>query len=270
MQELEGSGEMLQSLTKMRQYVRSRGEFLRSASHDLRSSVGVILGATALLDIIDTEESRARTLSMIQRNLRQVAEMMNQLLDFSRLESGNEKMKISEFDASELLSELCESVIPIANEKGLEITCEGTEMLLCEGDIVKIRRIAQNLMVNAIRYTDSGKVSVFWDYLPDTEKPGDDSKNYWYFTITDTGAGIAPDKISEITLFNPQVGNGIDTESLEIENTNGVGDLISSVSGEGIGLYIVKRLCEVIGAKMEVVSKSGEGTMFKIIVPISY
>ena len=275
MQELEGSSEMVQSLAKMRQYVKHRGEFLRSTTHDLRSSVGVILGATALLDIIDTEESRARTLTMIQRNLRKVAEMMNQLLDFSRLESGQEQLHITEIDASVVLTELAESVVPIANGKGLEIKYEGPEILQCQGDEVKIRRIANNLIVNAIRYTESGSVTISWGI---EEKLVNDKKNKtknWYFTVADTGTGMSPDKVNEVTLFNSDGESKKVTEKNKLPNgdhsDSGQG-IIPAITdpGEGIGLYIVKRLCELISAKMEVVSKPGEGTIFRISLPMIY
>ena len=261
MQELEGSSEMVQSLAKMRQYVRRRGEFLRSTTHDLRSSVGIILGATALLDIIDTEESRARTLTMIQRNLRQVAEMMNQLLDFSRLESGQEQLHITEFNAAELLTELSESVVSMALSKGLVVKHSGPEVLKVEGDSVKIRRIAHNLVLNAIRYTEIGEVTVKWDFDEKTENTGT-----WYFIVADTGSGISQEKVTEVTLFNSE-GENKPEMAIDVDGNNKVP---APGSGEGIGLYIVKRLCELISAKMEIISKPGEGTIFKISIPAHY
>ena len=262
MQELIGSNQMLQSLDNMREYSRKRGEFLRSTSHDLRGSFGVIMGATALLDIMDTDEEKARTLSMIQRNLRQVASMMNQLLDFSRLETGQEVLQVTNFDAAEMLAELAQSTEPMAKDKGLWLRFEGPKSLKVDGDMVKVHRIAQNLIVNAIKYIQTGGVTVSWDL----ESAGESTEiTRWQFTVKDTGRGIPSDLIKK--LLDPE-NNGtqekVSEESLSKINSSHL------PSGEGIGLFIVKKLCELIQADLEIISNPEEGTMFRISLPLFY
>ena len=181
-------------------------------------------------------------------------------------------MHITEFNAADLLTELSESVIPMAVGKGLLIKYNGPETLKIEGDSIKIRRVAHNLIVNAIRYTEVGEVTIQWGF---EEKPNKNKKSQkggtWYFTVGDTGSGIPQEKVTEVTLFNSDEENKPEVV-VNNNNNNGNNELIPLVanSGEGIGLYIVKRLCELLSAKMEVVSRPGEGTLFKISIPSKY
>jgi two-component system CheB/CheR fusion protein len=199
--QLEGSYEMIGSLSVMKEYVQHRGSFLRSAFHDLRGSFGIISGAATILNIMDTEEDRSRTLDMIQRNLRQVAQMMNQLLDYARLESGQEVLEISRFDVSQMLTELCEGSKAMAARKDVAINFQGTVNLGIDSDMVKVRRIAQNLILNALKYTSEGSVTVEWDILP----PSTDSPHAsWQLAVADTGPGI-PEMLLQ-KLISPEAG----------------------------------------------------------------
>jgi two-component system CheB/CheR fusion protein len=257
MQQLDESNEMIQSLEKMRQYISHRGEFLRATSHDLRGSFGIITGATALLNLMDTEEQRARSLEMIQRNLRQVTYMMNQLLDYSRLEAGQERLEISTFDVSDVLSELCESMIPLAKDKNLWLKIEGTDQLIIDGDLVKIRRIVQNLLLNAIRYTKNGGVSIKWGKPENTITANGFNEQHWFLDIEDTGLGMPVSLLSKLTEASG-------------EDKQVVGQSSASATGEGIGLFIVKRLCELLSAKLFIESNKNAGTLFRIQLPASY
>ncbi|GAB3939708.1 hypothetical protein GCM10028805_00520 [Spirosoma harenae] len=228
--ELEKSGETLQTVARLRQQLHDRGEFLRSTSHDLRGSFGIIQGAASLMGIAGTEEERAQMLSMLQRNLQQATKLLTELLDIARLEAGQEERHITSFDAAELLNGMIESVRPLADKRGLWLRNEGEATLLVEGDAVKIRRIAQNILLNAINYTQTGGVTIAWHSTPDDD--------HWQLTISDTGPGL-PEKAS-------------------------------SASGEGIGLLIVRQLCELLDCKMEINSQPASGTQFKLTFQRSY
>jgi two-component system CheB/CheR fusion protein len=261
-QQLNGSYETVQSLSVMKEYVQQRGSFLRSTFHDLRGSFGIIVGAATLLDMINTEEERFKVQDMIQRNLRQITQMMNQLLDYSRLESGEEKLDVKPFDAALLLTELSESSARIASEKGLYIHCNGPEMLAVEGDSVKLRRIAQNLILNAIKYTHQGGITLSWQILPSTDQS---TANSWEFSIRDTGPGI-PQKL--LTKILDSINSPIEPNGKNSEPNPGIG--LTAGSGEGIGLFIVKHLCKLLLGKMYVESHRESGTTFRIIIPVSY
>ncbi|GAB4015787.1 hypothetical protein GCM10028808_42100 [Spirosoma migulaei] len=227
---LEQSNKNLATLDQIRKHIRTRGELLRSTSHDLRGNFGIIQGAASLLDMANTDEERNQMLAMLQRNLKQATQMLTELLDFSRLEAGQEERQIDSFDASNLLNGLVESVQPLAHEQGLWLKHEGTGRLIVQGDRTMTHRIAQNLLLNALRYTKKGGVTVEWGLADDQE--------HWQFTIKDTGPGLP-------------TGN-------------------QANQGEGIGLSIVRQLCELLNGHIEIDSQSGIGTRFMVLLPRQY
>ncbi|UFH54178.1 CheR family methyltransferase [Spirosoma sp. KNUC1025] len=228
--ELEKSNENIQVLAQMRQQLRERGEFLRSTSHDLRGNIGIIQGAVTLLDMATSDEERSHMLEMLQRNLRQATQMLSELLDVARLEAGQEQRQIESFDAAQLFHGLVDSLQPFADERGLWLRSEGDEVLLVEGDRVKVHRIAQNLLLNALKYTQTGGVTINWGVAPAADQ--------WLLTITDTGPGL-------------------------LENDR-------SKSGEGIGLNIVRQLCGLLDCHMDTDSQPGVGTRFELSFPRRY
>jgi two-component system CheB/CheR fusion protein len=251
--QLNGSFEMIESLSVLKEYVQHRGSFLRSTFHDLRGSFGIISGATSLLDFMETEEDRKKTLDMVQRNLGQVAQMMNQLLDFARLESGHEVMEVEPFNASGLLTQLCEGSVPTAESKNLWLRFEGPQQLMLEGDVVKVRRIAQNLILNALKYTITGGVTVSWG-------DADQDESFWQFSVRDTGPGISQALIDKI----------LDEADAAEQAHNGQQPAVPGQGrGEGIGLFIVKHLARLMKGRMQI-SSDGSGTTFLITLPKQY
>jgi len=255
LKELERSEELVQTLDSMREHIRQRGEFLRATSHDLRGSFGVIAGAASLLDKTDTAEERTEMLSMLQRNLRRVTQMLTQLLDYSRLEAGQEQFQDGLFDAAVALRELISGLQPMAVEQQLYLQGIGPDTLTVEGDAVKFGRIAQNLILNALKYTRSGGVQVSWT--------PDEATNTWTFVVSDTGPGLPA---ALVTMLN----NPFNTETEQSLAANDIQLSESTATGEGIGLFIVKRLCNLLGSKVHVTSEPGKGTLIQINLPLAY
>ncbi len=251
LKELERSQESLQTADQMRQHIRERGEFLRVTSHDLRGSFGVIQGAASLLNLMDTQEERAQMLTMLNRNLRQVTQLLTQLLDYSRLESGQEQVQVQTFDVCEMMHELCESVQPLAAERGLTVSENGPDKLPVENDSVKVRRIAQNLLLNALGYTQTGGVVINWGYDAGADPATAQS---WQFSIQDTGPGLPERTINRLL--------GLPEADEEPEQAN------AGASGEGIGLAIVNQLCKLLKATIEVDSQSDQGTLIRVRFPM--
>jgi two-component system CheB/CheR fusion protein len=256
--QLESSNEMVQSLVTMKEFVQQRGAFLRSSFHDLRGSFGIIVGATALLNMVDDQQEREKVLDMIQRNLKQVSYMMNQMLDYSRLESGEEKLHCEPFDAGLLMEELCSVSLQTAKEKGLYLNYEGPDSLSVEGDHVKVRRIAQNLIINALKYTSDGGVNVICRSVED-----DPQQQAWEMIISDTGPGLSGTLLTNIN-ENVQSEDHIHPHATPPVQPN------TAEHGEGIGLSIVKRLCEILNAKMYASVEGGAGTTFRVLFPKTY
>jgi two-component system CheB/CheR fusion protein len=241
--ELEQASQSAQTLAQLRDSLQQRGELLRTASHDLRGQVGVIASATQLLGMAGSEADRNMMIQMIQRNIKQMTQLMSGLLDFARLESGQEVVQVSPFDVATLLDDLVNGVQPLAIERGLWLKSEGEAGLEVENDPVKVRRIAQNLLLNALKYTETGGVTIHWQPNP----------SGWQFSIADTGPGLSAQLLSRLRGEAPSA----------VEEDQAPASFVHS-GGEGIGLSIVKRLCDLLGAALIVESQPESGTRFTI------
>jgi len=228
--QLESSNQNMQVLAQLRQQLRERGELLRSSSHDLRGNFGIIQGAASLLSMANTDEERSQMLSMLQRNMQQATQMLTELLDLARLEAGQEERQITLVDVARLLRELADSVQPMAEEKGLVLHKSGPDRLSVWGDSMKLNRIAQNLLLNAIKYTQRGSVSIAWQLGVDDDQ--------WELVVADTGPGLS---------VSP-----------------------SADRGEGIGLTITRQLCQLLDGQLHVDSQPDVGTRFTLTFPTHY
>ncbi|MBI3924369.1 MAG: HAMP domain-containing histidine kinase [Armatimonadetes bacterium] len=209
---------------------RERSLGLRSASHDLRGALAAIQSVADLLEQSHGERQEiAELVELLQLSTGELESMLTSLLELSRLEAGLEKARLEMLDVSDELSRLCRTLKPLAAEKQLAFSWSGTTPLPVSVDPAKVRRIAQNLILNAIRYTDEGEVQVRWHADPDC----------WWLTVIDTGAGMpvpgaAPSSAAE------------------------------SSGGEGVGLLIVRRLCELLGGRLDIQSEIGAGTTVEV------
>ena len=254
-----------QALDQLSQLGRDRTDLLRASSHDLKGTFGVIQGAAFLLNQEgQTDEERGQLIGMVNRNLNNVGALLTQLTDLARLEAGQESLDIQPFDASQLLRELVAGVQPLATEKRLVLWADGPDALPVRTDAVKIQRIVQNLVLNAILHTSEGTISVSWS------REG----NYrWYVGIQDSGpglpAGLASVLVQQLeplpepssVLNRPAENETIDTPPIEQPVPSAES---SSSVGEGIGLHIVKQLCDLLGANIDVETRPSSGTLVRI------
>ncbi|GAB3343094.1 hypothetical protein GCM10027299_58520 [Larkinella ripae] len=248
LEELRTSNESLQILEELRQQMRQRGQFLRETSHDLRGNIGVISGAASLLAMVSSDEERVQMVDMLQRNIGQATLMLTQMLDFARLEAGQEHLQLDTFDVAVLLRNLSEKMLPIAIEKELEVQTEGPDSLLIEGDALKIERIFQNLVLNAIKYTPQGHIRIQWQ----------GSEEQWVLLVQDTGPGISTAIARQ---FRTASENAPD-RPFEFP--------LTTHDGEGIGLSIVRQLCILLKAQLDIESVPDTGTTFRITWPRRY
>ncbi len=253
------------ALDDVNELVRQRGAMLRVASHDLRSSFSVIQGAASLLDMPDnTAQERTEMLQILNRNFPRLATMLTELMDLARLEAGQERMQVNPFDAADLLRSLIDSTQPLALERSIFLTGDGPAALLVLGDATKVFRIAQNLLTNALKNTTDGQVSVSWSR---------ENQFRWILSIQDTGSGLssaAANWLSE-QLRPVAESAAVFDENLPSHHAVQVStDKTVQPDGEGIGLYIVKRLCELLNASLDVESHAGAGTLIRIRFPIQY
>lgn len=251
---------------------RERNETLREVSHDLRGSLSVVRGAASMLNRADLKpEARDEMHNLLQRGVDSLHAMLTDMMDLARLEAGQEKLEVAPFDAAQLLSELVNAMQPLAKARGLTLESHGPERLSVRGDAIKVRRIAQNLLLNALKYTRQGGVAVRW------EKHDDER---WRFFVCDSGPGLqnaatplARD-LNEASQTAREVGAGTGALPPDDASTRAASSKSSDAApgGEGIGLSIVKRLSELLDATLEVQTESGSdsGTTFCVVVPSSY
>jgi signal transduction histidine kinase len=276
LQKAEAEGhfrDMKETLDEVRQLERWRLNMFRQAAHDLRGNVGVVKNVTWGLGEDDlTDDTRREFLVLLKRNVTTLHTMLDEVMDLARLQAGHEVRQIKSLDVAPLLRDLVETMQIVATERGLYLNAEGPASLAIEGDTIKIRRITQNLLLNALKYTQSGGVTLTWG-----DSRNNDPKR-WMLCVQDTGPGIhagpgAPlaDALQEATA---------DAKQAEKNTRQGTHDPTPSFPhdtrpthqerGEGIGLSIVKRLCELLDAAVELESTPNVGTIFRIILPRQY
>jgi len=282
LQQIEAKGhvrDLAQALEQLREMERNRAELWRQAAHDLRGNVGVVMNVTAGLALQSAAiPSRDKFLPILQKNVASLSSLLEDVMDLARLQAGQEHREVRPFDAATLLRELCERMQPMAEERGLFLHAEGPDTLPVEGDAVKAQRIAQNLLINALKYTPRGGVTVSW---------GDSRENdpqRWMLCVTDTGPGFhagpgAPmaGALEEATEEARHVEEAARTGIREAANDRPAPLAAAPDArpthqerGEGIGLSIVKRLCELLDSTIEMDSTPGQGTALRIVFPRSY
>jgi signal transduction histidine kinase len=278
LQQAEAAGrvrDLRAALEEVRNLDRDRAGMLREVAHDLRGSVSVITNASAILARSTSEHTRLRFFQVLDRAIHSTQALLGDLLDLSRLEAGQEVLDVSEFDASALLRDLGDSMRALAAERGLFLKTEGPTTLTAYTDRAKLQRIVQNLILNALRATELGGVQVTW-------QPPIDDAPHWTICVADTGPGMALAQAMPLgRALQRATEQAHDTEerAARAEDPSArsssaptlpSGDSARTTrapSGEGIGLSIVKRLCELMNASIELETAPGRGTTFRIRLP---
>jgi signal transduction histidine kinase len=251
-----------------------RAESWRQAAHDLRGSAHVIASASAVLNRADVPDAKRNQMSAaLSVASDALSRLLVDLLDQARLEAGHERRRLSAFDAAALIKEFCESTRSLVADRNLFLKCEGPPELLVEGDSAKVQRILQNLVLNALKVTQAGGIRVTWEA---GATPAD--ANQWALCVQDTGPGFrssstpikAELKDATIAVHDmEQASDAADSRSLTAEPPATLTSAATArgrvPSGEGIGLSIVKRLCELLDASIELQSAEGQGTTFRVV-----
>jgi signal transduction histidine kinase len=272
--------ELEVALAQLKVLEQKRADAWREAAHDLRGRAHVIANASAVLTREDVpDQYRTRFSEMLNLGVKSLNKLLADLMDQARLEAGHEHRQVVHFDVASLLKEFCDSMRPLAAERNLFLLANGPTTLMVDGDAGKIQRIVQNLVLNAIKVTEKGGVRVTWEAGNNLKRP------QWALCVQDTGPGFKRGSASPLE----RVLKRATAEALEVEQRNDSPsqDSLQADSaptlpsqtkplspgvpaGEGIGLSIVKRLCELLDASLELESSEGEGTTFRVIFPRHY
>jgi|GEM_PF-436329 len=239
--ELERANAQLHKLDQL------KSRFISTVAHELRTPLTAISGLTRLLER-NKEQLAPEMQDIIRRlgtNAHYLNNMINDLLDYSRLVSGREVIKLTPFSPARLIEEVRDSLLETARGRGLQLKVELAEGLPSEviSDPVKCHQVLTNLVSNAIKYTEQGEVLIKARSVP----PG----RFWSVDVIDTGIGIPAEELENIFDEFHQAEKRAEKRA----------------GGTGLGLPISNRLAQLMGGRIEVESQLGQGSRFTVIWP---
>ncbi len=234
-QELQSADSSQQEKTIAEEIIKAKSEFMAQLSHEIRTPMNGILGMAELLEgtsLNHTQHDYIRTIAASGNNLLRI---LDDVLDYSKIEAGKMTLDITTFDLSTVLSECLEMFKLRAEEKRVELIThvDNDVPLLVKGDPNRIRQILCNLIANAIKVTDQGEIIISITH------PGPQQV---YFEVKDTGAGFSAEELK--LLMNP------DKEHIDITDS------------QTLGLSIAQRLISMMGGQLEAESQPGKGSRF--------
>ena len=217
--------------------------FLANVSHECRTPLSTVIGyAECMLRGYDgpiTEEQK-RNLTVITRNANELLQMLEDVLQLAKVESGRIDLELQPFPIDSCLYSVVQSLQAESDQRGLQLDVDvQRDLPPLLGDPAKVRRIMLNLVQNAIKYTSEGGITI----RATADLP------YAQLTVEDTGAGIPAEELQHV--FEPFYQGGI------------------GKSGVGLGLSIVKNLVDAHAGRLEVESKVGQGTIFTLFLPLA-
>ena len=256
-------------LAEARELEKKRADLWQQAAHDLRGNLGVVSNVAQGLGFRDLPaERRDEFVALLSNNVSALRHLLDDVTVLARLQAGQEERRVAPFDAADLLRRLCDDVRPLADAKKLSLRAVGPETLDVQGDAIKVRRIAQNLLLNALKYTRAGSVVLAWGEAA----PGDARR--WSLSVQDSGPGFhAGPGAPIVNSLNPAVaGEPVDPvpDATVAAPSDDDSRPIHQSQGEGLGLAIVKRLCDLLDAVVEFETVAEHGTTVRVLLPRRY
>jgi hypothetical protein len=229
---------------------QAKSDFLANMSHEIRTPMNGVMGMSALAYDLATDPVQREYLALVRSSGEGLMGVINEILDFSKIEAGHMHIEMSEFVVRTWLDEITLPLELRAREKGLALVVETAPDLppALRTDALRLRQIVNNLVGNAIKFTAQGQVTL---RLHAVERGGDGSLTLG-LDVIDTGIGIAPEK--QQLIFEPF--------------SQADGSITRQFGGTGLGLSICHRLCGLLGGTIGLESTVGQGTFFRVRLPV--
>lgn len=228
----------------------AKSAFMANMSHEIRTPMNAVLALTDMVLKMELGGRQREYLNQVHASSRWLLQILNDILDYSKLEANKLEINSDPFDLFALLSEVMQLFTATALQKGLDLRCEVSPTCLryVEGDHVRLRQILTNLLGNALKFTEQGFICLTVTTVKRTSE-----KDYVVsFNVRDTGIGIAPNNIAPLFAPFSQADSSISRQ----------------YGGSGLGLTICKRLAQLLNGDISVSSKPDEGSEFTLSVPL--
>jgi len=239
-----------EALVLVEQAAAARNEFLANMSHELRTPLQCILGYAQLLRESEANDERRKQLDLISDQTDHLLAVIGDVLDMAALQVASPAMHLEDFDLREKLDAVLTSAAPLAKNKGLALSFSVAPDVprLIRADRVRLRQILTNLVGNAVKFTETGQVTLRAHLAKD--EPG---AVPLVIEVEDTGIGIDADSLDRV--FEPFA--------------QGNASIARRYGGTGLGLPIARRLCQAMGGRLTVSSTQGKGARFEVHLPLA-
>lgn len=243
------NNELSKANIKLEEADRLKSIFLASMSHELRTPLNSIIGFTGILLMGmsgEMNEEQKKQLTVVKNSADHLLSLINDILDVSKIEAGKVEVSIEEFGLDDIVNEVVETFSPTVSEKGLKLLRDVPEGITLFSDKRRLKQVLMNLVSNAVKFTDKGKIKIEGRISEDGKK--------LEISVSDTGIGIKKEDMNKLFKTFQQ----IDMSSTKRHE------------GTGLGLYLSRKLAALLGGDISAESEVGKGSRFTFTIPLKY